>query len=51
MIIIEASMMFPRCSKKHILMVSLNVVKENVFNDIKMASKVKFSDKDLLTRN
>ena len=43
--------MFPKCSKKHILMVSLNVVKENVFNDIKMASKVKFDDKDLLTLN
>ena len=49
--IIKVSMMFPRCSKKHILMVSLNVVKEDVFNDIKMASKIDFGDKDLLTRN
>ena len=51
MIDIKASMMFPKCSKKHILMVSLNVVKEDAFNDIKMASKIDFGDKDLLTHN
>lgn len=43
--------MFPKCSKKHILMVSLNVLKEGVFKDIENASKVELSDKDLLTRN
>ena len=32
-------------------MVSLNVIKENVFKGIKEASKVEFVDKDLLTRN
>ncbi len=32
-------------------MVSLNVLKEGVFKDIEKASKVKLSDKDLLTRN
>jgi len=36
---------------QHILMRSLNVTKEGVFNDIEMASKAEFSDKDLLTRN
>lgn len=30
-------------------MVSLNVLKEGVFKDIKKASKVEFSDKGLLT--
>lgn len=50
MIDIKASMMFPKCSKKHILMVSLNVLKEGVFKDIEKASKVKFSDKELLTQ-
>ena len=44
-------MMFPKCSQKHILMVSLNVLNEVEFNGIKKASKVGFSDKDLLTRN
>ena len=29
--------MFPKCSKKHILMGSLNVLKEGVFNGIEMA--------------
>lgn len=43
--------MFPKCSKKHILMVSLNVLKEGVFKNIEKASKVELSDKDLLTRN
>ena len=43
--------MFPKCSKKHILMGSLNVLKEDVFKGIEKASKVEFSDKDLLTRN
>ena len=42
-------MMFPKCSKKHILMVSLNVLKEGVFKGIEKASKVKIGDKDLLT--
>ena len=51
MIGIKASMMFPKCSKKHILMVSLNVIKEGVFNGIEKALKVEFNDKDLLTRN
>ena len=32
-------------------MVSLNVIKEGVFNGIEMGSKVEFGDKDLLTRN
>lgn len=32
-------------------MVSLNVIKESVFKSIEKASKVEFSDKDLLTRN
>ncbi len=32
-------------------MVSLNVIKEVVFNGIEIALKVEFSDKDLLTRN
>ena len=32
-------------------MVSLNVLKEGVFKNIEKASKVEFSDKDLLTRN
>ena len=44
-----ASMMFPKCSKKHILMGSLNVLKEGVFNGIEMASKKGFGSKDLLT--
>ena len=44
-------MMFPKCSQKHILMVSLNVLNEDVFKGIEKASKVEFSDKDLLTRN
>ena len=43
--------MFPKCSIKHILMVSLNALKEGVFKDIEKASKVELSDKDLLTRN
>lgn len=51
MIDIKASMMFPKCSKKHILMVSLNALKEGVFKNIEKASKVELSDKDLLTRN
>ena len=51
MIIIKASMMFPKCSKNHILMVSLNALKEGVFKNIEKASKVELSDKDLLTRN
>ena len=46
---VMASMMFPKCSKKHIFMVSLNVLKEGVFKDIEKASKVEFSDKGLLT--
>lgn len=44
-------MMFPKCSQKHILMVSLNVLKEDVFKGIEKASKTGISDKDLLTRN
>ena len=32
-------------------MVSLNVMKEVEYNGIEKASKVEFSDKDLLTRN
>lgn len=51
MIDIKASMMFPKSSKKHILMVSLNALKEGVFKNIEKASKVELSDKDLLTRN
>ena len=51
MIGIKASMMFPKFSKKHNLMVSLNALKEGVFKDIEKASKVELSDKDLLTRN
>ena len=51
MIIVKASMMFPKCSKKHILMVSLNALKEGVFKDIEKASKAELSDKDLLTWN
>ena len=51
MIDIKASMMFPKCSKKHIFIVSLNVLKEGVFKDIEKASKVEFSDKNLLTQN
>jgi len=47
----QPSMMFPKYSKKHILMGSLNVLKEDVFNGIEMASKVGFCDKDLLTWN
>ena len=43
--------MFPKCSKKHILMVSLNALKEGVFKDIEKASKRGFNSKDLLTRN
>ncbi len=46
---VMASMMFPKCSKKHILMGSLNLLKEGVFNGIEMASKKGFSSKDLLT--
>ena len=42
-------MMFPKCSKKHILMVSLNVIKKMEFNGIEKASKVELDDKDLLT--
>ena len=42
-------MMFPKCSKKHILKMSLNVLKEGVFNGVEMASKVELDDKDLLT--
>ena len=42
--------MFPKCSKKHIFMVSF-VLKEGVFKDIEKASKVEFSDKNLLTQN
>lgn len=41
--------MFPKCSKKHIFMGSLNVLKEGVFNGIEMASKKRFGSKDLLT--
>lgn len=41
--------MFPKCSKKYIFIVSLNVLKDGVFKDIEKASKVEFSDKDLLT--
>ena len=37
MIDVMTSMMFPKCSKKHILMGSLNVLKEGVFNGIEMA--------------
>ena len=48
---VKTSMIFPKCSKKHILMVSLNVLKEGGFKDIEKASKVELSDKDLLTRN
>lgn len=44
-------MMFPKYSTKHIFMVSLNVLKEGVFKDIEKASKVEFSDKNLLTQN
>lgn len=51
MIDIKASMMFPKCSQKHILMVSLNALKDGVFKNIEKASKVELSDKDLLTRN
>lgn len=43
--------MFPKCSKKYILMWSLNVQKEVEFNGIEKASKAELSDKDLLTRN
>ena len=43
--------MFPKCSKKHIFMVSLNALTEGVFKDIEKASKVELSDKDLLTQN
>ncbi len=32
-------------------MVSLNVLKEDVFKGIEKASKVDFGDKDLLTQN
>ena len=32
-------------------MVSLNVLKDGVFKDVKKASKVELGDKDLLTRN
>ena len=49
MIDVKASMMFPKSSKKHILMGSLNVLKEGVFNGIEMASKKGFGSKDLLT--
>lgn len=48
---IKTSMMFPKCSQKHILIVSVNMLKEGVFKDIEKASKVEFSDKDLLTQN
>ena len=41
--------MFQKCSKKHIFMGSLNVLKEGVFNGIEMASKKGFGSKDLLT--
>lgn len=41
--------MFQKCSKKYILMVSLNVLKEAVFKDIEKASKMELRDKDLLT--
>ena len=44
-------MMLPKCSKKYILMVSLNALKEGVFKDIEKASEVELSGKDLLTRN
>ena len=37
--------------QKHILMVSLNALKEGVFKNIEKASKVELGDKDLLTRN
>ena len=40
--------MFPKCYQKHILTVSVNMLKEGVFKDIEKASKVEFSDKDLL---
>ena len=48
MIGVKASIMFPKCSKRHIFMVGLNVLKEGVFKDIEKASEVEFSDKDLL---
>lgn len=48
---IKTSMMFPKCSQKHILIVSVNMLKEGVFKDIEKVSKVEFSDKDLLTQN
>lgn len=43
--------MFPKCYQKHILIVSVNMLKEGVFKDIEKASKVEFSDKDLLIQN
>lgn len=39
MIDIKTSMMFPQCSQKHILIVSLNMLKEGVFKDIKKGFK------------
>lgn len=47
MIDIKTSIIFPKCSPKHILIVSVNMLKEGVFKDIEKASKVEFSDKDL----
>lgn len=35
--------MFPKCSPKHILIASVNMLKEGVFKDIEKASKVDLS--------